>query len=553
MDVGEKKKIAMLAAVVLLLHLPFINKAIHIDDTVFYYIAEQIMDTPGDPYSFSINWLGSPMTVFDFNSNPPGISYYLAAVFSIFGKGERTAHVSMVAFSLIAAFSMYYLAKKFVKYPFAAALLFLFTPICMIMAHTIMADVSMAAFYILSLTLFIYGREANDKFLLTLAGISAGLAIMFKYNGISIIPLWILSYLIYFSREKKYDILFVLIPILIFVLWNMATWKLYGGSHFLTQVHMQIYSANGNIWHSVMHLLPHLVYLGGICALFLIYTLLWDQEKLNRYIGLAIFFISGVIYIVLLKDITRYTFPNLLLVVIFLAGIIYLLVICLKSIGARLYRSRSIAKDDLFLLLWICLVLGMHNSGLHSTAKYMLPAVPPTVMLIIKYSVKLVPKKEVKILAATLGGMLCIGITAAIADYELAGIYRDMARYVEKTVSREKKASVYFTGHWGFQYYMEKKGFLAYSQGSNDLKPDDLLITCALAWPQKVNPELISRLRFVGAQTFLPGLPFRVMHNYVGEQANFYSFLTYESVYGVLPISMGKNPVEKVAVYRVIR
>ena len=128
-----------------------------------------------------------------------------------------------------------------------------------------------------------------------------------------------------------------------------------------------------------------------------------------------------------------------------------------------------------------------------------------------------------------------------------------MAHNVEKNISHAKKAAVYFTGHWGFQYYMEKKGFLAYPQGSNALKPNDMLVTCALAWPQKVSPELISRLRFIGAQTFIPGLPFRIMHNYVGEQANFYSFMNYESVYGVLPISIGRHPVEKVAIYRVIK
>ncbi|MDF1593389.1 MAG: hypothetical protein P1P89_17895 [Desulfobacterales bacterium] len=156
-------------------------------------------------------------------------------------------------------------------------------------------------------------------------------------------------------------------------------------------------------------------------------------------------------------------------------------------------------------------------------------------------------------MAATLFGMLCIGVTVSIADYELAGIYRKMALYVDKNISREKESSVYFTGHWGFQYYMEQKGFLAYAQESNDLKQNDLLVTCALAWPQKLSSELTSRLRFIQAKTFTPILPFRTMNNYMGEQANFYSFLTYESVYGILPFSIGKNHVEKIIIYKVVK
>lgn len=552
MNISEKKKYIIIAGVALLLHLPFINKAIHIDDTVFYYIAEKIMDTPADPYSFSINWLGTPMPVFAFNSNPPGLSYYLAGVFSMFGKGEKTAHASMIVFSLIAAFSMYFLSKKFVAYPLAATLLFLFTPIYMIMAQTIMLDVPMAAFYILSITLFIYGRDSNNNFLTALAGVSAGLAIMMKYNGLSLIPLWILSYLIYFDRDKKYHVFFILIPILIFVCWNMATWKVYGGSHFLTQVHMQIGNQN-SIWFIILHLLPHLTYLGSVCVSFLFFTFLYGKERINTLIGLAMFLTSSIIYYAILKDLTQYTFLNMLLAVAFLAGILYLFAIGIKSICIERYRHKSLAKDDLFLLLWIGMVLGMHNSGVHSTAKYILPALPPAILLIIKYSVRMVPKKEMKILAATLAGMLCIGVTAAIADYELAGIHRKMALYVDQNISREKESLVYFTGHWGFQYYMEKKGFWAYTRNSNELKPHDLLVMPALAWPQKVSPELIHRLGFLQAKTYTPVLPFRIMHNHMGEQANFYSFLNYESVYGILPFSIAKNPVEKVAIFKVIK
>ena len=44
---------------VVIISVPFLNKALHIDDPLFVYEAEQILKDPLHPYQFEINWLGA--------------------------------------------------------------------------------------------------------------------------------------------------------------------------------------------------------------------------------------------------------------------------------------------------------------------------------------------------------------------------------------------------------------------------------------------------------------------------------------------------------------
>ena len=64
---------------------PFLNKAFHLDDPLFIWMAQQIAKHPFDPYGFYVNWVSfrQPMTI--VMQNPPLYSYYIAAVASAVG------------------------------------------------------------------------------------------------------------------------------------------------------------------------------------------------------------------------------------------------------------------------------------------------------------------------------------------------------------------------------------------------------------------------------------------------------------------------------------
>src|SRR6266566_5353229 len=63
---------------------PFLNKAFHIDDTLFLRAAQQIQKHPADFYGFNMNWYGTTMPMVQNFDNPPLASYYIALLASIF-------------------------------------------------------------------------------------------------------------------------------------------------------------------------------------------------------------------------------------------------------------------------------------------------------------------------------------------------------------------------------------------------------------------------------------------------------------------------------------
>jgi hypothetical protein len=99
---------ALLAGLIpCLLLLPFLNKAWNIDDTVYLRVAEQIQQSPLDFYGFQMNWQREPQWVYDFNQNPPGISYYIAAVAAVFGFNEIPLHLSFLMPTFLAGVGAY--------------------------------------------------------------------------------------------------------------------------------------------------------------------------------------------------------------------------------------------------------------------------------------------------------------------------------------------------------------------------------------------------------------------------------------------------------------
>src|SRR5437588_12824884 len=100
---------ALLALIAAAALAPFLNKAFHIDDPLFLWMAQQIAKHPLDPYGFDVNWpsFAQPMSM--VMQNPPLCSYFIAAVASLFGWSELVLHSAFffwAALSVLAAFAL---------------------------------------------------------------------------------------------------------------------------------------------------------------------------------------------------------------------------------------------------------------------------------------------------------------------------------------------------------------------------------------------------------------------------------------------------------------
>jgi len=104
---AEKHPLATIGLFILLALGPFLNKAVHIDDSLFVWTAEQILKHPADFFGFDVNWYGSADSMASVDCNPPTFSYLLAGVMALFGEREMFLHAAMmlVAFGAAAGIS----------------------------------------------------------------------------------------------------------------------------------------------------------------------------------------------------------------------------------------------------------------------------------------------------------------------------------------------------------------------------------------------------------------------------------------------------------------
>jgi 4-amino-4-deoxy-L-arabinose transferase-like glycosyltransferase len=425
----------------------------------------------------------------------------------------------------------------------------------MIMAHTIMPDLPLVAFFLLSLTLFIYGYDRANRRLLILSGIFASISVMMRYNALSIIPIIILYYILFFNKRKKWYILAALMPFATFVLWNIFTKIVYGEIHFISQLTFQSYLGQRNLITLIRHLVPHLSYLGGGTVFtFLLLMPVLHKNKINKiiFIIVGVFVFPGVLH---LRDWMNYDYMHIRLAALFIFSILYLLFVRFKDVFLAFFSKKVILRDEIFLLLWIAVILIMQNSGKHSAAKYMITVIPPVVILIMKdkylESIKRAYRNLIIYTALLLTGI--IGFAAAAADYEFAEVNRKIADYCAENIKVGKNNSVWFLGHWGFQYYMEEKGFTPYEQYTNEPQKNDIIVISILAMPQSMNFRLKDRIDLVDKLVYNGKTPIKIMHNNKGKHANFYAFVNAGSGYGILPFSFSRAPIDEFKVFQVVK
>ena len=71
--------------------------------------------------------------------------------------------------------------------------------------------------------------------------------------------------------------------------------------------------------------------------------------------------------------------------------------------------------------------------------------------------------------------VLTLGLSGALAftDYTYADVYRRAARH---RVGIPPGNTVYFLGHWGWQWYATRAGMLQYDASNTELRPGDIVV-----------------------------------------------------------------------------
>lgn len=535
-------RVAILALPMLLL-LPFLNKAYHIDDILFLWVTEQIQRAPLDFYGFTVNYGRAAPHIYEIFHNPPVVSYYLALFGAVFGGNEAVYHIAMLLPTALTLFGMYLFVRELAPAPVLVTAFAALTPAFMVSASTLMADVPLVGFYVWAVYAWRRGMIARDLRWLAIAGILAGFAVLTKYFGLTLIPLFLLDG---FVRRRKPGIWLatILIPVAMTAMFELWTYWQYGV--------VTLFDASGvalaGRWRAeeiaTTRWVLTLVFLGGCFAPMIF--LLRVKEAWRR---LAI--TAGIVALLCAPAFDGYSVAQLMIGssepygwsrLVTFGAMLWLGAALLVETGLALWRRRD--ADAVLLAAWIggtfvfCAAVNHYVN-----ARTLLPMLPALAVAVGHRAV------------VARGAAWRVGVAAALALWLLAADY-DVAEHNRRAaaaaveLAQENNAPLYHIAFWGFEYYMLRAGStpLAFENtGALDaeprpnMPPGALLAVHAVAAPVWEHPPPGFRIERE------LDLPYRWYATTFDERAGAGFYWHH---IGSLPFAFGRIPPERFLILR---
>lgn len=541
-EAAEKRKrfrsYLMVAVVTILCLLPFSGKAFNIDDTLFLFAARQITQHPFDPFGFEVNWYRAPQAMWTQTMNPPGACYALALAAELVGWSERPLHLVFALFAAMVMLGTHYLARRFTKSPLVAVAATLLTPVFLVSANTVMCDVLMLALWMIALVLWMEGIDREEPLLLTASAVMVGLCALTKYFGISLVGL-LLAYTWVRKRRLGGWAWYLAIPMLMMAAYQQWTWSLDYGHMFGGAVRF----ARG--YRRDVHVsrladgLVDLSFLGGCVLPGLIFApVMWSRKRIAigaTFSALAGFAIARGWVNLGQSGVPHHYQEHLLLVgtegAFFIAGGLSVLGMAI----AEVWKRRD--ADTVLLSAWVlgtAYFAGFVNWA--NNGRSVLPLAPAVGILLARRVEDLWRKSGGKaLIVALLAISGAMALWVAWGDEALANSARAAAVEI-RDKTRGQPGTVWFEGHWGFQYYMQLYGAQAVDVDAPEFKTGDFL-----AIPLENGVFFQLRPRFAVEDDVIQiALPHHMatMQSKLG--AAFYS-----SDDGPLPFVVGKIPAER--------
>lgn len=486
----------LLAAAVLACLLPFSGKAFNVDDTLFIYVARQITQHPLDPYGFKVNWFLDAVPMANETKNPPLASYYIAAAASLVGWSERALHFAFLLPALAVVLGTYRLAQRFTKSPLLAAAATLLTPVFLVCATSVMCDTLMLALWLWAILFWLEGLEPQRPSYLIISVLLITLCALTKYFGAALILL-LAAYSFARLRRLGTWAWYLLFPIAVLTGYQHWTKALYGLRMISEAAHMSAGVRHARQSSTLATTLVDLSFVGGLALPALTFApAIWTRKKLLVVCAasaIAAFLIStrrihlGEMFWPF--DFYQHWFLVGIQLTIFIAAGFSVLALA----SADAWKRRD--ADSLLLTLWVFgtfFFTGFLNWAIN--ARSVLPLIPAVGILIAR-RLDAMPANLIRLRPAMLAIPLAVAgavsLWLAWADTELANSARTAATLIgQKT--RNQHGTVWFMGHWGFQYYMESLGAHAVVVNDPPQRPGDFLALAPNDRLFEIRPTFVS-------------------------------------------------------------
>jgi len=561
--------------IVLATYLPFLNQAYHIDDRIYLEIAENIGGKPLYPYDFAALFEGFVAPDAASHSHLPLTSYYLAGIQVLHPRMEEwVVHLAFLIFPLLAVYGFLGIAERFLEHAREATLLFATSTAFIVLSHTLMPDVPFIAFWLVSLRHFFViafpGQARRRDWLICGAALlGAGFLSLLSFGLILLYlayPLILKRFTGETHRQWKGLAALAMLPFLLWFLWYLRGYLHYDRFVLInTFTHME----------SRSFLSPELLaskalsFVMNAGAVFTLPLLAWwiPASRSTR----AVFLVFPALPVLVLSGwygwhpLHSFLFGvflsagMLILWSVFQAGQNPVLQLICNVVPAL--RKEPVSTGDtepsrlqhtagqLLLILWTA---GMATACLlvfySGSVRYAFLAAPPVLILLLS---QLETRTEIRLQLSRLLGVVALlslaySLAISYGDYLFAETYRRSSREICERFSREGN-TVFYTGEWGFRFYMDRNGAQPITQTGLDARPGDIIVKpfVALPWTTLYDGDKYTEL--LEQRIVLLPYPVRIMD--FASRAGFYS-----TGWGRLPFSLSTGEQwEWFNVFRVTR
>lgn len=546
-------------------------KPLTIDDSAFYAFVAQAAQHPTDPYGFEIFWFNKPMNAYEAFT-PPVMVYWWSLALRLFGEQPYLWKLWTLPVSLLLTFALHALFRRFARgLEVALTLMTVLSP-AFLPSMNLMLDVPCVALSLAALALFLgaidpaehpaqarrRGTRPTALSLAVLAGLVAGLAMQTKYSGF-LAPAVLALAAVVFRRPVAGGVALLSAGAVFLFIEGLLVWR-YGSSLFLTGLRLRS-TLMGSLFTRPQQLWALLGILGGVApAIFLIG---WAGLRGRRWAVAAgglvvllafvylaglqgIFFFTGMRQPAWTGELQYWHSTFMVSEVIFVplglagAGI----VLGAGALLCRLWRGPAAWRRHpaaWLLVLW----LGLEVAGYFAIApapgvRRVLGVSAAAAALVGRLAARTCrsPARVLLVRGAAAFGV-ALGLGYYVVDWCEARAQQLGPELAATFISeRAENPTVWYIGHWGFQYYAERLGMKPVLPEVSVLARGDWLVAPAGEFDRQPMEVAAAPLRNVGELAVgVDPVPYRTVVGYY---------------FGFTPLTGRFGPRLTVNVYRVL-